>query len=230
MAEHVAVLGDDPDVEVRHEHADPLALVRSAHPEEVELRAIAKGERAGGVNAVPPDRVRSADGDPDCTVRAGRLARSGADPPPWAPDEPEVAAMLKDFKQFILRGNLVDLAVAVVMGAAFAAVVAAFVADFITPLIAAIFGKQTSPSLTFTVNHSTFHYGALHQRPLSFLIVAFVMFFFVITPGRRPHAPRRGHARGGAAPQALPGVHDRDPRGGPALPGHARRCSSPTAA
>ena len=68
--------------------------------------------------------------------------------------------MLKGFKEFILRGNVVDLAVAVVIGAAFGAVVTAFVADIITPLIAAIFGKPDFSTLTFTINHSTFLYGS----------------------------------------------------------------------
>ena len=72
--------------------------------------------------------------------------------------------MLKDFRQFLLRGNLVDLAVAVVIGAAFGAVVAALVADLITPLIAAIGGQPDFSDLDFTINKSRFAYGALPQR------------------------------------------------------------------
>ena len=72
--------------------------------------------------------------------------------------------MFKGFRDFILRGNVVDLAVAVVIGAAFGAVVTAFVADIITPLIAAIFGQPDFSSLTFTINGSKFLYGCLHQR------------------------------------------------------------------
>ena len=90
--------------------------------------------------------------------------------------------MLSDFKKFILRGSVVDLAVAVVIGAAFTAVVTAFVADFITPLIAAIFGKPDFANLTFKLNHSTFHYGAFINALLSFLIVATVVFFAVVVP------------------------------------------------
>ena len=90
--------------------------------------------------------------------------------------------MLSDFKKFVLRGNVVDLAVAVVVGAAFAAVVAAFVADFITPLIAAIFGKSAFSGLYFTVNHSKFKYGSFINTLLSFLIVATVVFFAVVIP------------------------------------------------
>jgi large conductance mechanosensitive channel len=90
--------------------------------------------------------------------------------------------MLTDFKKFILRGNVVDLAVAVVVGVAFAAVVTAFVNDLITPLIAAIFGKPNFSSLYFTLNHSKFQYGSFINALLSFLIVATVVFFAVVVP------------------------------------------------
>jgi large conductance mechanosensitive channel len=90
--------------------------------------------------------------------------------------------MWKDFKQFILRGNVVDLAIAVVLGAAFTGVVGSFVSGLLTPLIAAIVGKPTFADLTFTVNHSTFHYGSFVNAVLSFVIVALVLFFFVVKP------------------------------------------------
>lgn len=90
--------------------------------------------------------------------------------------------MLSDFKKFVLRGNVVDLAVAVVVGVAFAAVVTAFVADFITPLIAAIFGKTKFSNLYFTVNHSEFRYGSFINAAMSFLVVATVVFFAVVVP------------------------------------------------
>ncbi|MBA3841774.1 MAG: large conductance mechanosensitive channel protein MscL [Actinobacteria bacterium] len=90
--------------------------------------------------------------------------------------------MLKDFRQFILRGSLVDLAVAVVIGTAFTAVIAAFVADIITPLIAAIGGKPDFGALAFTINGSHFLYGAFLNALVTFLIVAAVLFFFVIRP------------------------------------------------
>jgi large conductance mechanosensitive channel len=89
---------------------------------------------------------------------------------------------MREFRQFILRGNLVDLAVAVVIGTAFAALIAALVADLITPLIAAIGGNQDFSSLAFTINGSRFAYGAFINALLSFLIVAAVLFFFVIKP------------------------------------------------
>ena len=86
------------------------------------------------------------------------------------------------FKRFLLRGNLVDLAVAVVIGLAFAAVVTAFVADLITPLIAAIGGKPNFANLTFTVNHSKFFYGSFINALISFLVIAAVIYFLVVLP------------------------------------------------
>ena len=90
--------------------------------------------------------------------------------------------LLNDFKAFILRGNVVDLAVAVVIGVAFKAIVDALVADFITPLVAAIGGKQDFSSLDFTINSSVFAYGHFLNQTISFLIIAAVVFFFVVTP------------------------------------------------
>jgi|SRR5690242_3762100 large conductance mechanosensitive channel len=90
--------------------------------------------------------------------------------------------MIKEFREFILRGNVVDLAVAVVIGAAFGAVVAAFVADFVTPLIAAIGGKPDFARLTFRINGSTFRYGHFINAVISFLIIGAVIFFFVVKP------------------------------------------------
>ena len=90
--------------------------------------------------------------------------------------------MLKEFRQFIMRGNVVDLAVAVVIGTAFGAVVAAFVADIITPLVAAIFGQPSFDGLSFTINKSHFLYGAFFDALLSFLMIAAAIFFFVVKP------------------------------------------------
>jgi len=78
--------------------------------------------------------------------------------------------MLKGFKEFLLRGNVVDLAVAVVIGAAFGAVVSAFVKDLLTPLIAAVVGKPDFSALTFTVNNSKFLYGEFINAVVSFLL------------------------------------------------------------
>jgi large conductance mechanosensitive channel len=90
--------------------------------------------------------------------------------------------MLSDFKKFVLRGNVVDLAVAIVVGTAFTAMVAAFVKDFITPLIAAIFGKSDFSNLTFTLHNSKFNYGSFINTVISFLIIATVVFFAVVLP------------------------------------------------
>ena len=93
-----------------------------------------------------------------------------------------IVLMLKEFRDFVLRGNVVELAVAVVIGAVFGAVVTAFVSFFVTPLIAAIGGKPDFSALAFTVNGSRFAYGAFFNALLSFLIVAAVIFFFVVRP------------------------------------------------
>src|SRR3954467_10940008 len=91
-------------------------------------------------------------------------------------------ALLKEFRAFILRGNLVDLAVAVVVGTAFTALVNSFVKSVVTPLIAAIFGEPNFGRLAFTINDSRFAYGDFFNALLTFLIVAAVMFFLVIKP------------------------------------------------
>jgi large conductance mechanosensitive channel len=90
--------------------------------------------------------------------------------------------MIKEFKDFILRGNVIDLAVAVVMGAAFGAVVTAFVASFVTPLIAAIGGKPDFSALAFTINGSRFTYGAFINALISFLAIGAVIFLFIVKP------------------------------------------------
>ena len=89
---------------------------------------------------------------------------------------------MSGFRKFLLRGNLVDLAVAVVIGTAFATVVTALVKDIITPLIAAIGGQPNFETLTFTVNHSKFSYGDFINALLSFAVVAAVVYFLVVTP------------------------------------------------
>jgi large conductance mechanosensitive channel len=90
--------------------------------------------------------------------------------------------MLKDFREFILRGNLIDLAVAVVVGTAFAAVITSLVEDLMTPLIGALGGEPDFSALTFTINESQFRYGDFINALLAFLIVSAVLFFFVIKP------------------------------------------------
>src|ERR1700738_3093842 len=89
---------------------------------------------------------------------------------------------MKGFKAFLLRGNVVDLAVAVVIAVAFGVVITAFVKDLVTPLIAALFGKPDFSALTFTINNSKFTYGDFINAILAFLIVAAGIYFFVVVP------------------------------------------------
>ena len=90
--------------------------------------------------------------------------------------------MLKGFKTFLLRGNVVDLAVAVVIGAAFGAVVTALVKDLLTPLIAAIVGQPDFSAIVFTINGSKFLIGDFINALLAFLLVAAAIYFFVVMP------------------------------------------------
>ena len=89
---------------------------------------------------------------------------------------------MKGFRTFLARGNVIDLAVAVVIGTAFTAVVAAVVADLITPLVAAIAGKPHFADLKFTVNQSTFLYGSFLNALLTFLIIAAVVYYLIVAP------------------------------------------------
>ena len=90
--------------------------------------------------------------------------------------------LIRDFKTFLLRGNVVDLAVAVVIGAAFGAVVTALVNDLLTPLIAAIVGKPDFSNLLFHVNGSKFLYGDFINAVIAFVLIAAAVFFVVIKP------------------------------------------------
>ncbi len=90
--------------------------------------------------------------------------------------------MFKGFREFIMRGNVVDLAVAVVIGAAFGAVVKAFVDNIITPIIAAIFGQPDFAALKFTVNGSVFQYGLFINALVSFVLIALAVYYVVIVP------------------------------------------------
>ena len=105
--------------------------------------------------------------------------------------------MLKGFKEFVMRGNVVDLAVAVVIGAAFGAVVTSLVADLITPLIAAIAGKQDFSHLTFKVHQSVFRYGAFINAVVSFLLIAAAIYFVVVLPLNKLAERRAAKVAGG---------------------------------
>jgi large conductance mechanosensitive channel len=90
--------------------------------------------------------------------------------------------MLKGFRQFLLRGNVLDLAVAVVIGGAFGAVVTALVKDLITPLIAAVVGKPDFSAIKFTINGSQFPVGDFINAVVSFLLIGAAVYFFVVVP------------------------------------------------
>lgn len=126
--------------------------------------------------------------------------------------------MLKEFRQFLLRGNVVDLAVGVVIGAAFGAVVTSMVEDLITPIVAAIVGQSDFSSLTFTINGSVFRYGSFLNAVISFLIIATAVFWLVVLPMNRlmsrmrTEPPIDEHTR--SCPECLSDV-----------PQEARRCA-----
>ncbi len=130
--------------------------------------------------------------------------------------------MLTEFRQFVLRGNVVDLAVAVVIGAAFGAVVSSMVEDLITPLVAAIGGRSDFSDLAVKVRGSEVRYGEFLTALLSFLVVSAVVFFFVVKPLNTLLARLRPE----------PAV-DRPTRACPEclsdIPGPARRCAFCTA-
>ncbi len=91
-------------------------------------------------------------------------------------------SLLQDFKKFLMRGNLVELAVAFVIGAVFAALVKAFIADLITPIIGLIFGKPNFEALSFSINSSQFLYGDFLNNLITFVTTAAAIFFFVVKP------------------------------------------------
>jgi large conductance mechanosensitive channel len=119
--------------------------------------------------------------------------------------------MLRDFKDFLFRGNLIELAVAVVIGLAFAAVVTALVEDLITPLIAAIFGQPDFSDLTFTINDSVFRYGDFLNALITFVLVAAAIYFLIVVPTKRL-APAKQETR--SCPDCLSEI-----------PVDARRCA-----
>jgi large conductance mechanosensitive channel len=113
-----------------------------------------------------------------------------------------VGAMRKlwdEFKAFLFRGNIIDLAVAVVLGTAFAALVKAAVDDILTPIIALIFGKPNFGALSFTINSSHFLYGDFINAFITFLSIAVAIFFFVVKPSSVMAARR---ARGELEPES----------------------------
>ena len=112
---------------------------------------------------------------------------------------------MKGFRQFLMRGNVVDLAVAVMVGTAFTAVVTSLVKTIFTPLIAAIFGKPDFSALTFTINGSVFRYGEFINSVIAFLSVATVIYFVVVLPLNTINERR---ARGQVPPEEDPALTD----------------------
>jgi len=90
--------------------------------------------------------------------------------------------MLKEFRAFLLRGNIIELAVAIVIGAAFGALVTSLVVNLLTPIVAAIIGKPDFSNLTFAINGSVFHYGSFLNAAIAFVSIAAAVFFFVVRP------------------------------------------------
>ena len=121
---------------------------------------------------------------------------------------------MKGFKQFLMKGNVVDLAVAVVIGAAFGTVISAFVKDLLTPLIAAIGGQPDFSTLTFTLNGSQFRYGEFINAVIAFIIVAAVVYYIVVVPLARLKKPEAVEAKTRLCPECLSDI-----------PLQARRCA-----
>ena len=90
--------------------------------------------------------------------------------------------MLKEFRAFMLRGNVIELAVAIVIGAAFGALVTSLVANLLTPIVAAVIGKPDFSNLTFAINGSVFHDGSFLNAAIAFVSIAAAVFFFVVRP------------------------------------------------
>jgi large conductance mechanosensitive channel len=129
---------------------------------------------------------------------------------------------MKEFKEFILRGNVVDLAVGVVIGAAFAAVVTAFTTNLLTPLLAIPGDRASFAELDFTISGSAFRYGAFIDSLITFLIIAAVVFFFVVKPVNALMARRR------TEPEVESETRD-CPECLSSIPRQARRCAFCTA-
>ena len=93
-----------------------------------------------------------------------------------------MSKILKEFREFLLQGNLVTLAIAFVMGAAFAALVSEFVKDLVMPIIGMIFGKTSFSDLTFSINSSVFSYGSFITALITFVSIAAAVFFIIVKP------------------------------------------------
>jgi large conductance mechanosensitive channel len=108
--------------------------------------------------------------------------------------------MLREFRDFLLRGNIVELAIAFVLGVAFGALITSFVDNLLMPVVAMIIGKPDFRELTFTINDSVFRYGAFLTDAIAFVAVAAAVFFFVV----KPMDALRARRAGGAEEEGLP--------------------------
>jgi large conductance mechanosensitive channel len=127
--------------------------------------------------------------------------------------------ILTGFRTFLFRGNIIDLAVAVVIGVAFAALVDTFVKGMLTPLIAAIFGEPSFSDLTFTINDATFFYGAVLDELITFICIVAAIYFFVVVPvNAMVERSRRGEATPDATTRSCPECLSE-------IPMAARRCA-----
>jgi large conductance mechanosensitive channel len=127
----------------------------------------------------------------------------GADGGRVMPDNTEKQSLATELREFLTRGNVVDLAVAVVIGAAFSAVVNALVKDLLTPIVAAIIGKPDFSKLTFTIHKSQFFYGDFLNAVITFVSVALAVFFFVVKPLNVMASRRKRQVADGEEPAVL---------------------------
>ena len=129
---------------------------------------------------VPTPNPYASTATPSFTAKSERMMRTVTNGPTGRGRG--IVSLMLDFKKFLMKGNLIELAVAFVMGAVFAALLKAFIADLITPIIALIFGQPNFSALSFTINSSHFQYGDFLNNVFTFVTTAAVLFFFVVRP------------------------------------------------
>jgi large conductance mechanosensitive channel len=180
--------GEDGDADRERRPAEPAG--RGAHPRAPTLRGgtfvleatVAHRERPATGLAAGSDERHSG------SLRLPMDIRSR----PTDRGRKAMTSLLKEFRDFLMRGNLIELAVAFVMGIAFAALINSFVTNLVMPVIAAIIGKPSFDELTFTIHKSVFHYGAFITDVIQFLAIAAAVFFFIVKPVQVTLARRRG--------------------------------------
>jgi len=118
------------------------------------------------------------------------------------PEGVQMNEIIRGFRDFLLRGNVIDLAVAVVVGTAFTAVVTSLVENLLMPIIAMLFGKPSFDGLTFTINDAVFSYGSFLTALINFLLIAAALYFFVVVPVKKLAEMRARRAAAGEAPDS----------------------------